>query len=202
MNFSVAESYLKRYRGEAPWRDTYSSLAASSFARQRSGRSCTRCPVASPGLQGPAPQARSLSEPRSRHDVAPPRHGEVFVTDDGAETDLDLGHYERFTGPPATKTDNITTGRVSTGYHRQGARGDYLGATVRWSATSPTPSRTSSTATTTTTSCLSKSAAPLATSRACPSSRRSASLKNDLPRGHVHLHSSDAVPYIPARRSS
>src|SRR5450755_2963085 len=44
--------------------------------------------------------------------MSPYQHGEVFVTDDGAETDLDLGHYERFTGRPATKADNITTGRI------------------------------------------------------------------------------------------
>ena len=44
--------------------------------------------------------------------MSPYQHGEVFVTDDGAETDLDLGHYERFTGRPATKQDNITTGRI------------------------------------------------------------------------------------------
>src|SRR6201996_7758739 len=44
--------------------------------------------------------------------MSPYQHGEVFVTDDGAETDLDLGHYERFTGRPATRQDNITTGRI------------------------------------------------------------------------------------------
>src|ERR1700743_2582381 len=44
--------------------------------------------------------------------MSPYQHGEVFVTDDGAETDLDLGHYERFTGVPATKSDSVTTGRI------------------------------------------------------------------------------------------
>ena len=44
--------------------------------------------------------------------MSPTQHGEVFVTDDGAETDLDLGHYERFTGVPASRADNITTGRI------------------------------------------------------------------------------------------
>ena len=44
--------------------------------------------------------------------MSPYQHGEVFVTDDGAETDLDLGHYERFTGRPASQADNITTGRI------------------------------------------------------------------------------------------
>ena len=53
--------------------------------------------------------------------MSPYQHGEVFVTDDGAETDLDLGHYERFTGRPASQADNITTGRHLSGDHRQGA---------------------------------------------------------------------------------
>ena len=47
--------------------------------------------------------------------MSPYQHGEVFVTDDGAETDLDLGHYERFTGVPARKSDNVTTGRIYQG---------------------------------------------------------------------------------------
>ena len=53
--------------------------------------------------------------------MSPYQHGEVFVTDDGAETDLDLGHYERFTGRPANKDDNITTGRIYHGHPHQGA---------------------------------------------------------------------------------
>ena len=53
--------------------------------------------------------------------MSPYQHGEVFVTDDGAETDLDLGHYERFTGNPATKQDNITTGRIYQDILDQGA---------------------------------------------------------------------------------
>jgi CTP synthase (UTP-ammonia lyase) len=53
--------------------------------------------------------------------MSPYQHGEVFVTDDGAETDLDLGHYERFTGRPCTRSDNITTGPHLPGHHRQGA---------------------------------------------------------------------------------
>ncbi len=74
--------------------------------------------------------------------MSPYQHGEVFVTDDGAETDLDLGHYERFTGRPATRQDNITTGRIYQEILAKERRGDYLGS---------------------------------ATSRACRSSRRSAS---------------------------
>jgi CTP synthase len=63
--------------------------------------------------------------------MSPYQHGEVFVTDDGAETDLDLGHYERFTGVSAAKTDNITTGRLYQTILEKERRGDYLGATVQ-----------------------------------------------------------------------
>jgi CTP synthase len=63
--------------------------------------------------------------------MSPYQHGEVFVTDDGAEADLDLGHYERFTGRPATKQDNITTGRIYQEIIAKERRGDYLGATVQ-----------------------------------------------------------------------
>jgi CTP synthase len=63
--------------------------------------------------------------------MSPYQHGEVFVTDDGAETDLDLGHYERFTGRPASRTDNITTGRIYQDIINKERRGDYLGATIQ-----------------------------------------------------------------------
>ncbi len=63
--------------------------------------------------------------------MSPYQHGEVFVTDDGAETDLDLGHYERFTGRPATRFDNITTGRIYQDILAKERRGDYLGATIQ-----------------------------------------------------------------------
>jgi CTP synthase len=63
--------------------------------------------------------------------MSPYQHGEVFVTDDGAETDLDLGHYERFTGRPASKQDNITTGRIYQEILAKERRGDYLGATIQ-----------------------------------------------------------------------
>ena len=61
----------------------------------------------------------------------PFQHGEVFVTDDGAETDLDIGHYERFTGISATKSDNITTGGIYSDIIKKERRGDYLGGTVQ-----------------------------------------------------------------------
>ncbi|HEY5073037.1 MAG TPA: CTP synthase [Caulobacteraceae bacterium] len=63
--------------------------------------------------------------------MSPYQHGEVFVTDDGAETDLDLGHYERFTGVSATRADNITTGQIYKTILERERRGDYLGATVQ-----------------------------------------------------------------------
>ncbi len=63
--------------------------------------------------------------------MSPYQHGEVYVTDDGAETDLDLGHYERYTGVPARKSDNVTTGRIYSTVIARERRGDYLGATVQ-----------------------------------------------------------------------
>jgi CTP synthase len=63
--------------------------------------------------------------------MSPYQHGEVYVTDDGAETDLDLGHYERFTGVSAKQSDNITSGRIYQTIIQKERRGDYLGATVQ-----------------------------------------------------------------------
>ncbi len=60
--------------------------------------------------------------------MSPIQHGEVFVTDDGAETDLDLGHYERFIRTKMTRRNNFTTGRVYSEVLRKERRGDYLGA--------------------------------------------------------------------------
>ena len=106
--------------------------------------------------------------------MSPYQHGEVFVTDDGAETDLDLGHYERFTGRPATRSDNITTGRIYQDILTKERRGDISAPPSRSFPTSPTPSRTSSaTATRGSTSCCVRSAAPSATSRACRISKPS-----------------------------
>src|SRR5580698_6445419 len=62
--------------------------------------------------------------------MSPYQHGEVFVTDDGAETDLDLGHYERFTGVSSRRSDNITTGRIYSDVIARERRGEYLGATI------------------------------------------------------------------------
>ncbi len=63
--------------------------------------------------------------------MSPYQHGEVYVTDDGAETDLDLGHYERFTGVASRQSDNITSGRIYQTIIQRERRGDYLGATVQ-----------------------------------------------------------------------
>ena len=63
--------------------------------------------------------------------MSPFQHGEVFVTDDGAETDLDLGHYERFIGIPLNKNSNSTTGQIYEAVLKKERRGDYLGKTVQ-----------------------------------------------------------------------
>ena len=63
--------------------------------------------------------------------MSPFQHGEVFVTDDGAETDLDLGHYERFSGISAKKSDNITTGKIYSDVLKRERQGKYLGKTVQ-----------------------------------------------------------------------
>ncbi|MCY4304558.1 MAG: CTP synthase [Aestuariivita sp.] len=63
--------------------------------------------------------------------MSPIEHGEVFVTDDGAETDLDLGHYERFTGVAARKTDSVSAGRIYSNVLEKERRGDYLGKTIQ-----------------------------------------------------------------------
>ena len=63
--------------------------------------------------------------------MSPFQHGEVFVTDDGAETDLDLGHYERFSGVSAKKSDNITSGKIYSDVLKKERKGEYLGKTVQ-----------------------------------------------------------------------
>ena len=63
--------------------------------------------------------------------MSPSQHGEVYVTDDGAETDLDLGHYERFTGVASSKSDNVTAGRIYQEIIAKERRGGYLGSTIQ-----------------------------------------------------------------------
>ena len=66
--------------------------------------------------------------------MSPYQHGEVFVTDDGAETDLDLGHYERFIDINLNKYSNVTTGKIYSSVLQKERRGEYLGGTVRYSS--------------------------------------------------------------------
>ncbi len=132
--------------------------------------------------------------------MSPYQHGEVFVTDDGAETDLDLGHYERFTGRPASRQDNITTGRIYQDILTKERRGRLSRLPPSRSfRTSPTPSRISSgTAMTASTSSCARSAAPSATSRALPYFEAIRQLGNDLPRGHaIYIHLT-LMPFIPS----
>ena len=108
--------------------------------------------------------------------MSPYQHGEVFVTDDGAETDLDLGHYERFTGVHATKLDNATTGRIYQDVIAKERRGDYLGATVQVipHITDAIKEVVAARHRRRSISSWWKSAAPSATSKACRSWKRSA----------------------------
>ena len=69
--------------------------------------------------------------------MSPYQHGEVYVLDDGSETDLDLGHYERFTGVHARGTDSVSSGRIYSNVLEKERRGDYLGATVQVIRTDP-----------------------------------------------------------------
>jgi CTP synthase len=108
--------------------------------------------------------------------MSPYQHGEVFVTDDGAETDLDLGHYERFTTARMTRANNFTTGRIYEAVISKERRGEYLGATVQVIPHVTDEIKHASVAPPTApTWPSSRSAAPSATSSRCPSSRRSAS---------------------------
>ena len=102
----------------------------SSLGQRCRGRSARHV---APGARGYSVRLRKL-DPYLNVDpgtMSPYQHGEVFVTDDGAETDLDLGHYERFTGVHATRSDNATTGRIYSEVIAKERRGDYLGATVQ-----------------------------------------------------------------------
>lgn len=105
----------------------------------------------------------------------PYEHGECYVTEDGAETDLDLGHYERFTNHPTSKANNVTTGRIYKSVIEKERKGEYLGKTVQVIPTSPTRSSAASSCWArrrSTTSSSPRSAARSATSSRCPSSSR------------------------------
>jgi CTP synthase len=131
--------------------------------------------------------------------MSPYQHGEVYVTDDGAETDLDLGHYERFTGVSGAQVDNITTGRIYSKSDRQGAPRRLSG---RHRAGDPARHRRDQGIRAGRhrrrwISCWSRSAARSATSRACRSSRRSASSATNLGRARA-VHPPDAGALHPA----
>ena len=109
--------------------------------------------------------------------MSPYQHGEVFVTDDGAETDLDLGHYERFIDEDLTHASNVTTGHIYRAVIERERRGDFLGGTIQASPTSPTKSSRASRpwpARAHPTWSSWRSAARSATSRATPSWKPSA----------------------------
>jgi CTP synthase len=108
--------------------------------------------------------------------MSPYQHGEVYVLDDGAETDLDLGHYERFVNTRLTRRNAITTGKIYETVIRKERRGDYLGATVQVIPhITDEIKRASRRRRQGTTWRWSRSAAPSATSNRCRSSKRSAS---------------------------
>ena len=118
--------------------------------------------------------------------MSPFEHGEVFVTDDGAETDLDLGHYERFTGVAARNTDSVSSGRIYSTVLEKERRGDYLGKTIQ-----VVPHVTNKlknflkSVTMRLISCSAKLEAQSATSKACPFLKPSANI-------HTTTHAANA----------
>ena len=132
--------------------------------------------------------------------MSPFQHGEVFVTEDGAETDLDLGHYERFVDEFLSRNSNLTSGSIYYNVIRKERKGDYLGGTVqviphvtneikeRIAAGGPQPPMS--------TWSSPRSAAPSATSRACRSSRPSASSATTIGRDNVIYIHCTLIPYI------
>jgi 4-amino-4-deoxy-L-arabinose transferase-like glycosyltransferase len=181
---STREPALVLRREAAPWRGVSSSSPAAL---------CPAWQGAGGGRLGALLQARGFTVRLRKLDpylnvdpgtMSPFEHGEVFVTDDGAETDLDLGHYERFTGVPARKTDSVSSGRIYTNVLEKERRGDYLGKTIQ-----VIPHVTNEikdflpSARTRSISCCARSAARSAISRACRSSRRSASSRTSARAG-------------------
>ena len=96
------------------------------------------------GLQRSAPEVRPVHQRRSRARCSPYQHGEVFVTEDGAETDLDLGHYERFTDANTSRASNVTAGGIYNTVIRRSAAATTSAPPSRWSRTSPTRSSSAS----------------------------------------------------------
>ena len=167
---------------------------------KRNRSSSARRPASGPRLQGQVTEARPLLERRPGHHEPVPARVRSSSLDDGAETDLDLGHYERFTGVHATQLDNATTGRIYQDVIAKERRGDFLGATRPGHPAhhrrhqGSRPSRDPPTST----SCWWRLAAPSATSKASPSSKPSASsATSSVPDGAMFVHLT-LVPYIPS----
>ncbi len=115
--------------------------------------------------------------------MSPYQHGEVYVLDDGSETDLDLGHYERFTNSPLTRDSNYTTGQIYQSVINKERRGEFLGKTVQviphiTNEIKAVIAQAGRRRRATSTWSSPRSAARSATSRACPSWRRSASSRS------------------------
>ena len=131
--------------------------------------------------------------------MSPYQHGEVFVTDDGAETDLDLGHYERFTGVSARRDDNITTGRIYQNVLSASGAATIWAARCRWCRMSPTPSRnSSSTGNEGTDFVLVEIGGTVGDIEGLPFFEAIRQLGNELPRGHAVFIHLTLLPYIKA----
>ena len=135
--------------------------------------------------------------------MSPFQHGEVFVTDDGAETDLDLGHYERFTHAKLSRDNNCTTGRIYEQIITKERRGDYLGKTVQVipHVTNEIKNAMRKVAADSATSPSSKSAAPSATSNPSLSSKPSARCARSSAAKIPSSSTSRSFPGSPPRRS-
>ncbi len=131
--------------------------------------------------------------------MSPLQHGEVFVTDDGAETDLDLGHYERFVQTPMSRRNNCTTGQIYDTVIQKERHGDYLGATVQVipHITDEIKRRILTGRRRHATFSSSKSVAPLAISKACRFSKRCGNFAGTSARENVRLRPLTLVPFIP-----
>src|ERR1700732_1122078 len=134
--------------------------------------------------------------------MSPYQPGEVCVTDDGAETDLDLGHYERFTGRPASKADNITTGRIYQDILTKERRGDYLGAAIQvvpHVTHAPTPTKdVTPDSNDDFDFVLCEIGGPVGDIEGLPFFEAIRQIKNDLPREHaIYIHLT-LLPFIPS----
>ncbi|MCG8505135.1 MAG: CTP synthase [Sphingomonadales bacterium] len=131
--------------------------------------------------------------------MSPYQHGEVYVTDDGAETDLDLGHYERFTGVPSRQTDNVTSGRIYQTILERERRGDYLGGTVQVIPHVTNAIKEFATAQADGVDfMLCEIGGTVGDIESLPFMEAIRQLKNDLPRGHAIFIHLTLVPYIAA----